>query len=131
MEKKRKIECMQVLTGSQESNEFIVLGLKDSPIVLADHRVVQHGAAVLSSEMKVSGKGYVRKEEEIARELTASLSWMETRPISSRVLTRSRLPQYDRSIPMVTARWCGRNQLVSIVGMYASAWVPVACCPTQ
>ena len=48
-------EFRQARTGLQESDGFIVLGLKDLPILLADHRVVQHGATVLSSETEVSG----------------------------------------------------------------------------
>ncbi len=32
---------------------------------------------------------------------------------------------------MVTARWCGRNQLVNTVGMQGSGLVPVAGCPVQ
>jgi hypothetical protein len=56
-ENKCKIEFRQARTGLQESDGFIVLGLKDLPILLADHRVVQHGAAVLSSETEVSGYG--------------------------------------------------------------------------
>ncbi len=32
---------------------------------------------------------------------------------------------------MVTARWCGRNQLVNTAIMHESGTVPVACCPVQ
>jgi hypothetical protein len=34
-------------------------------------------------------------------------------------------------MPMVTARWCGRNQLVSTASVHGCGWVPVGYCPAQ
>jgi hypothetical protein len=38
---------------------------------------------------------------------------------------------YELNIPIVTARWYERNQLVSAMGMHGSGMVRVACCPAQ
>jgi hypothetical protein len=58
MEKKCKIEFRQARTDLQECNEFIVLAARWHPcLALTKLGVIQHGAAVLSSEAKVSGYG--------------------------------------------------------------------------
>ncbi len=46
----------QTRTGLQECDDRVQM-IQSSPIALGDLRVIQHGAAVLSSETEVSGYG--------------------------------------------------------------------------
>jgi hypothetical protein len=56
VEHRMRSEFRLAPTGFQECDELIVLGLRASLILLADHCVIQHDAAVLLSEMEKSAR---------------------------------------------------------------------------
>jgi hypothetical protein len=127
-------DIRQARTGLQEWDEFTVIGiLAHSLILCANHGVIQHGAAILVSQAKVSGHGecefgirewYAYKR--IYRVLVVDGDQVHfEQGLDARQIPRVRIPHPDGDCALV-GEIIGQAHQV-----HRSGLLPIVCCPVK